>query len=136
MKSPKPVKLSTVFLAIYEAGFCPNCAASLHDRASLLCTECGARFFIDTINETTTMLPPPGAQRRKNKHRIVTIDMSDQKTNDKLLQISAFILAILMHTCESAVEAYTVCHLVKDMLGKRYDIAGAEDVHMPTDKIQ
>lgn len=73
---------------------------------------------------------------RKNSIKVVTVDMTDAETHDRMGQLAAFLMAMLVHACESPVEAYAACQLVQDMLGRTYNIAGIQGIRMPTEMKQ
>lgn len=72
----------------------------------------------------------------KNSTKVVTVDMTDPEVHERMTRIAAFLMVVLMSSCDSPVEAYTALHLVQEMLAKQYDIAGCQDLVMPTDKLQ
>lgn len=72
----------------------------------------------------------------KKSMKVVTVDMTDEETSGRMLALAGFLMAMLTAACDSPVEAYTACHLVQDLLAKNYNIAGVQDLVMPTDKLQ
>lgn len=76
------------------------------------------------------------ANPRKNSMEIVTYDLSDPERLRKVLENSALVLALLFNICDGPHEAYVVVDQVLKTIAKCYNIAGTQDVYMPTDKLQ
>lgn len=68
----------------------------------------------------------------KNSTKVVAVDMTDPQINAKLTAISAIVIVMLQQICDGPVEAYTVLHLAQEHLAREYDIAGIQNLPMPT----